>query len=56
MLVRVEEVREARARTFEEVEARVREAFASQRRAEIRRRVDREVLASVRAQVYDRNL
>jgi peptidyl-prolyl cis-trans isomerase C len=56
MLVRVEEVREARVRPFEEVEARVREALTAERRAEIRRRVDREVLASVHAQVYDRNL
>lgn len=56
MLVRVEEVREARPRPFEEVAARVREALTAQRRAEIRRRVDREVLASVHARIYDRNL
>jgi parvulin-like peptidyl-prolyl isomerase len=56
MLVRIEEVRPARVRPFEEVEQRVREALLSQRHAEIRRRVDQEVLASIHAQVYDRNL
>jgi hypothetical protein len=56
MLVRIEEVQEARVRPFEEVEAKVRAALLSERHAEVRRRVDREVLASIRARVYDRNL
>jgi parvulin-like peptidyl-prolyl isomerase len=56
MLVRLEEVRPKHLRPFEEVEARVREAALAERHAELKRRLDRDVLASIHARVYDRNL